>query len=75
MIVNLYDVKRNQTGKYIYCKDNNKGKELVAYGFFVGVEIDVVSRTKQGVVVRVLDGLFSLNKYLAEKIMVEVEKL
>lgn len=73
MTKNLFDVKKTNRCKYIKCVDERQGKELVAYGFIRDVEIEVVSKTKYGIVVRVLDGVFSLNYKLAQNIIVEVD--
>lgn len=73
MVINLFELNKNKQAKYISCEDVAKGRELRSYGFVPRVNVEVVSRTKHCVVVRVLDGLFSINKVLAGKIKVEVK--
>ena len=74
MQLNLFEVKPSESCLYLRCRNKQKGKELIAYGFISGVSIDVVSKTKYSVVVRVLDGVFSLNSKLASEIVVEVNE-
>ena len=73
MQVELFDVKKNKSCKFVRCKDSQKQKELFSYGFIFGVEIEILSKAKHCVVVRVLDGVFSLNCKLAKEILVEVD--
>ena len=74
MQLNLFEVKPSENCLYLRCRNIQKEKELIAYGFISGVSIDVVSKTKYSVVVRVLDGVFSLNSKLASEIIVEVNE-
>ena len=74
MQLNLFEVKSGESCLYLRCKNIQKEKELTAYGFISGVNVDVISKTKYSIVIRVLDGVFSLNRKLASEILVEVKK-
>lgn len=72
MTLNITKLNCGEKGRFKLCRDIKKTKELIAYGFINDVQVEVVSKTKHSVVVRVLDGLYTLNYKLAENIVVEV---
>ena len=73
MIVSLFKLNKEEAGEFFGCADPSMGKELINYGFIVGVKVKIISKNNAGLVVDILDSYYSLNRILAEVILVRVD--
>ena len=71
MITSLFELDINSTGVYVGCEDKKLEKDLYSYGFIFGIKVRLVSKSRHGVVVEVLDGCYSINKNTAKIIKVK----
>ena len=69
--MNLRSINLCGCYKFISCLDSNYKSSLRAYGFIEGVLVNVLRKTKRGLVVEVLGSKYSINLKLAEIIEVE----
>ena len=60
-------------GKYLFlgCLDDNISERLFSYGFFVGVEVVILTMGKFGYVVDCLGTKYTINKSLAEVVLLK----
>ena len=63
-------------GKYLFlgCMDNEIRERLVSYGFFIGVEVVVLTMGKFGYVVDCLGTKYTINRSLADVLLLKSVK-